>query len=70
MMMYQNSVVRNFRTTAADGKKYATNFYNLDAIISLGYRVNYFEYLLDSVDITFINSLYKKSHFFYFFASY
>jgi hypothetical protein len=36
----ENSVVRNFRTTAADGKKYATNFYNLDAIISLGYRVN------------------------------
>jgi len=35
----QNSVVRNFRTTAADGKKYATNFYNLDVIISVGYRV-------------------------------
>lgn len=34
------SVVRNFRTTAADGKKYPTNFYNLDAIISVGYRVN------------------------------
>ena len=34
------SVVRNFRTTAADGKKYPTNFYSLDAIISAGYRIN------------------------------
>jgi hypothetical protein len=34
-----NSVVRNFRTTAADGKSYDTNFYNLDVIISVGYRV-------------------------------
>lgn len=35
----ENSVVRNFRTTAADGKKYDTAFYNLDVIISVGYRV-------------------------------
>ncbi len=35
----QNSVVKNFFTTAADGKNYKTNFYNLDAIISVGYRV-------------------------------
>ena len=35
----ENSVVRNFRTTAADGKEYNTKFYNLDMIISLGYRV-------------------------------
>ena len=33
------SVVKNFFTTAADGKEYRTNFYNLDAIISVGYRV-------------------------------
>lgn len=33
------SVVRNFRTTAADGKVYNVNFYNLDVIISVGYRV-------------------------------
>lgn len=33
------SVVRKFRTTASDGKKYDTNFYNLDVIISVGYRV-------------------------------
>lgn len=35
----EKSVVRNFRTTAADGKEYNTKFYNLDMIISLGYRV-------------------------------
>ena len=35
----ENSVVRNFRTTASDGKNYNTKFYNLDMIISLGYRV-------------------------------
>lgn len=36
----EDSVSRNFRLTAADGKSYLTNFYNLDAIISVGYRVN------------------------------
>ncbi|MCK5539083.1 MAG: virulence RhuM family protein, partial [Bacteroidales bacterium] len=35
----KNSVVRNFRTTAVDGKSYDINFYNLDVIISVGYRV-------------------------------
>ena len=35
----ENSVVRKFRTTAADGKKYNITHYNLDMIISLGYRV-------------------------------
>ncbi len=33
------SVVRNFRTTALDGKSYDTAHYNLDVIISVGYRV-------------------------------
>ena len=36
----QNSVVKNYLTTASDGKKYKTNYYNLDAVISVGYRVN------------------------------
>ena len=35
----KDSVVRDFRTTAADGKSYTTHFYNLDVIIALGYRV-------------------------------
>ncbi len=35
----ENSVVRKFRTTAADGKNYLVAHYNLDMIISLGYRV-------------------------------
>ena len=34
------SVIRKFRITASDGKNYDTKFYNLDAIISVGYRVN------------------------------
>ncbi|QVK24713.1 virulence protein RhuM/Fic/DOC family protein [Shewanella dokdonensis] len=33
------AVVRKFRTTASDGKSYETNHYNLDVIISVGYRV-------------------------------
>ena len=35
-----NSVVSKMEITAADGKNYQTQFYNLDAIISVGYRVN------------------------------
>jgi hypothetical protein len=35
----QNSVVANFATTAADGKRYIVTYYNLDVIISVGYRV-------------------------------
>ena len=36
----QESVIRKTRITASDGKSYLTNLYNLDAIISVGYRVN------------------------------
>ena len=35
----ENSVVKYFLTTAADGKNYRTKFYRLDMIISVGYRV-------------------------------
>ena len=36
----QDSVTQKIRVTASDGKKYKTNFYNLDVIIAVGYRVN------------------------------
>ncbi|MEI6462622.1 MAG: virulence RhuM family protein [bacterium] len=35
----ENSVCREFRRTAEDGKDYLTKYYNLDVIISVGYRV-------------------------------
>ncbi len=38
--LIENSVCRDFRHTGSDGKSYNTKFYNLDAIISVGYRVN------------------------------
>lgn len=36
----KNSVCSKMERTASDGKSYNTNFYNLDAVISVGYRVN------------------------------
>ena len=36
----KDSVISILENTAADGKKYRTMFYNLDAILSVGYRVN------------------------------
>ena len=36
----EDSVIRNFRITAADGKNYDTKFYMLDVILAVGYRVN------------------------------
>ncbi|MBV5279442.1 MAG: virulence RhuM family protein, partial [Campylobacteraceae bacterium] len=38
--LVEKSVCREFRQTANDGKTYNTKYYNLDAIISVGYRVN------------------------------
>jgi len=37
--LMKNSVVANFATTAKDGKKYDVEYYNLDVVISVGYRV-------------------------------
>lgn len=36
----ENSVIRNFRITADDGKEYTTNHYNLQMIIAVGFKVN------------------------------
>ena len=38
--LQKDSVTEKFSATASDGKNYQTQFYNLDAIISVGYRVN------------------------------
>ena len=38
--LQEQAVVSKMETTAADGKQYNTNYYNLDAIIAVGYRVN------------------------------
>jgi len=38
--LIQNSVVKDYLITAKDGKKYKTKHYNLDMIISIGYKVN------------------------------
>ena len=37
--LQQDSVVKEYLTTASDGKRYKVKFYNLDVIISVGYRV-------------------------------
>jgi hypothetical protein len=41
--LQEDSVIRKIRITAEDGKNYLTNFYNLDAIIAVGYRVNSYQ---------------------------
>ena len=38
--LHQEAVVSKMETTASDGKQYSTKFYNLDAVLSVGYRVN------------------------------
>ena len=37
--MQKDAVVKDFLTTASDRKKYSVRYYNLDVIISVGYRV-------------------------------
>ena len=39
--LVKDSVTEKISATASDGKNYMTQFYNLDAVISVGYRVNY-----------------------------
>lgn len=41
--LMEDSVIRKIRTTAADNKSYLTNFYHLDAVIAVGYRVNSYQ---------------------------
>ena len=41
--LIESSVISILETTAADGKNYQTRYYNLDAIIAVGYRVNSFQ---------------------------
>ncbi len=41
--LVEDSVISILETTAADGKNYQTRYYNLDAIIAVGYRVNSFQ---------------------------
>ena len=38
--LQEESVIRNFRITAADGKSYSTNHYSLEMIIAVGFKVN------------------------------
>lgn len=38
--LHQDSVISKMETTATDGKNYQTNFYRLEAILAVGYRVN------------------------------
>ena len=38
--LVENSVIKKYLTTAADGKNYQTNHYNLQAIIAVGFKVN------------------------------
>ena len=49
----KDSVTRKIRATALEQKSYLTNFYNLDAIISVGYRVN-------SVQVTGVTTTPKR----------
>lgn len=57
----EKSVHNFYLYTASDGKKYRTKFYNLDVIISVGYRVNQKEALnLDNGQIKFLKNIYCK----------
>jgi len=57
--LQENLVVKEFLTTAKDGKQYNTKYYNLDAIISVGYRVNSIQAMHFRIWATQILSQYK-----------
>lgn len=50
--LIQDSVVKKFFTTGPDGKNYDTNFYSLDAIISVGYRVSSYQATQFKIDLS------------------
>ena len=58
--LIENSVVRNFRTTAPDGKNYITKHYNLDMIISVGYRIKKYCYSLSPMGNTTTERIHYK----------
>lgn len=63
----QHSVIKEYLTTAHDGKKYKTLFYNLDVIISVGYRVKsiigtHFRIWANSVLKNYLISEYQLNH--------
>jgi len=58
--LIENSVVRKFRTTATDGKNYITKHYNLDMIISVGYRIKKYCYSLSPMGNTTTERIHYK----------
>ena len=58
--LIENSVVRNFRTTTPDGKNYITKHYNLDMIISVGYRIKKYCYSLSPMGNTRTERIHYK----------
>ncbi len=51
----ENSAISILETTAADGKTYSTKYYNLDAIIAVGYRVNSYQACRKRQDAEYIS---------------
>ena len=58
--LIENSVVRNFRTTAPDGKNYITKHYILDMFISVGYRIKKYCYSLSPMGNTTTERIHYK----------
>ena len=52
--LLDDSVVRNFRTTASDEKTYNVKCYNLDMIIAIGYRLNRIEEIIYGKNVELI----------------